>query len=585
MFKRIKAFLGHLFSPPANPSGWFNRLKAGLRRFFYPPAGSPRWLFVLPYLVVTVIFIILVSGGIYGWQYTNSPGFCGYVCHTMPPENAAYLISPHANVYCTECHVGRSPLGTEVARKTQDVNEIFSEVFHTYTFPISANATRPARITCEKCHQPEAFSGNKLIVINHYTPDQNNTPLSIYLMMKTGGGANLQGVASGIHWHVINKVEYYSTDPLDQTIPFVRMVNADGTTTDYVDTEANFDPSKIDPSKLKTVDCITCHNRVTHNFAQPSDSVDNAMAAGLISPTIPEVRKKAVEVLSVAYSSQPVAMSGIAGLANYYKQYYSDFYSSNTDQINAAIKELQTIYDQTVFVDQKVDWTTHPNNLGHIESAGCFRCHDGKHMNAQQKAIRLECNLCHSIPAVATSKDFLTNIEINRGPEPASHLNPNWISLHHNAFDSTCSNCHTTGDPGGTSNTSFCSNSACHGTDYKYAGFNAPSLRNILQAQLPTPAPTSTPAQVVGNPTFDANIQPILVPCTACHNSSSPSASLDLSTYAGVMKGGKDGVIVVPGNSDGSLLVKIQSGKHFRNLTPEELLLVKQWIEAGALEK
>ncbi len=563
----------------------FKRVGAGLKRFFIPPAGSSRWLYVLPYLVITIIFIALVSGGIYGWQYTNTPSFCGYVCHTMPPENAAYLVSPHANVYCTECHVGRSPLGTEFARKVQDGREIFSQVFHTYTFPIQANATRPARETCEKCHQPEAFTGNKLIVIDHFGTDLNNTELSTYLMMKTGGGANLQGVGSGIHWHVVNKVEYYATDPDSQNIPFVRVDNADGTTTDYVDVTSNIDPATIDQSKLQTVDCITCHNRVTHDFEPPANSVDNAMSSGLISPKIPEVRKKAVEVLSVKYPSQPVAMSGIAGLSNYYKQYYSDFYSSNQDLIDSAVTELQDIYNRTVFVDQKVDWTTHPNNLGHIDSPGCFRCHDGKHLNSQQQAVRLECNLCHSIPVVATSQDFVTDIEINRGPEPQSHLNANWISLHHDAFDATCSDCHTVADAGGTSNTSFCSNSACHGTDFKYAGFDAPSLRTILQSQLPTPTPEPTPAPVVGSPTFDANIQPLLVKCTACHGGSTPLANLDLSSYAGVMKGGKDGLVVVPGDITHSLIVKIQSAKHFLNLTSDQLTLVEQWIQAGAPEK
>jgi nitrate/TMAO reductase-like tetraheme cytochrome c subunit len=563
----------------------FKRIKALLKRFFFPPAGSSRWLYVLPYLVLVIIFIALVSGGIYGWQYSDSPSFCGYVCHTMPPENAVYLISPHANVYCSECHVGRSLFGTEVARKAQDAREIFAQVFHTYEFPIQANQTRPAAETCEKCHQPVAFSGNKTIVIDHYLPDKNNTSLSTYLMMKTGGGANLQGVASGIHWHVINKVEFYATDPLSQNIPFVRVVNADGTTTDYVDTESNFDSSTIDESKLQTVDCITCHNRVTHDFVPPARSVDNAMAAGKISPTIPEIRLKAVEVLSVPYQSRDLAMSGIAGLQNYYIQYYSDFYSRNVDSIQSAITELQYIYDHTVFLDQKVDWTTHPNNLGHVDFPGCFRCHDGKHVNSEQAAIRLECNLCHSIPVVVTSQDFVADIQINRGPEPQSHLNSNWISLHHNAIDATCSNCHTTADAGGTSNTSFCSNSACHGTTYKYAGFDAPSMRAILQAQLPMPVPTPTQAPVVGKPTFDANIQPIFTACTTCHNTASQTAGLDLSTYAGVMKGGKNGAVIIPGDSMNSLLVKIQSGKHFLNLTPDQLTLVEQWIDAGALEK
>jgi hypothetical protein len=207
-------------------------------------------------------------------------------------------------------------------------------------------------------------------------------------------------------------------------------------------------------------------------------------------------------------------------------------------------------------------------------------------LNAQQQAIRLECNLCHSIPVVATSQDFVARIEISLSPEPQSHLNPNWISLHHDAFDNTCSSCHTTEDAGGTSNTSFCSNSACHGTNFEYAGFNAPSLRNILQSQLPSPTPAPTPAPVVGKPTYAANIQPIfLASCAACHNTTSPIANLDLSTFAGVMKGGKDGVIVVPGDSANSLLIKIQSAKHFRNLTPAELELVKQWIDTGAVEK
>jgi cytochrome c len=91
---------------------------------------------------------------------------------------------------------------------------------------------------------------------------------------------------------------------------------------------------------------------------------------------------------------------------------------------------------------------------------------------------------------------------------------------------------------------------------------------------------------VVGNPTYNTNIQPIfLASCSMCHSSSSASAGLDLSTFAGAMKGGKDGAVVTPGNSAGSLLVKIQGAPHFRNLTPEELALVEQWIDAGAPEK
>ncbi len=554
-----------------------------IRNFFFPPAGSPRWMFIVPYAILAVLVFSLIGGGTYVWDYTNSPKFCGTTCHTMPPQNAAYLASPHANVYCTECHIGRAFFGQQFARKTEDVREIVANTFHLYEFPIRASRTRPALETCEKCHQPEAFSNDSLQVITHFADDQNNTSSNTYLILKTGGGAKREGLGLGIHWHIVNKVQYYATDDLSQDIPYVRVYNDDGTTTEYVDVQSGFDPKTIDPSKLKTMDCITCHNRVTHDFMPPSDSVDQAMARGVINPGIPDIHLKAVEVLSAKYDTRQDAMDAIAGLDRYYQ---NSTYKGHEDQIQAAIKAIQDIYDNTVFLDQKVDWTTYPNNLGHIESPGCFRCHDGKHLDSNQQAIRLECNLCHSIPVVSGPQAFVTNIEISRGPEPDSHRNPNWISLHNQSIDSTCSACHTMDDPGGTSNTSFCSNSACHGNVFKYAGFDAPQMRAVLQAQLPTPAPTPVPTEIVGNPTFDANVGPIFDnECKVSHNSTTLAGGMDLTSYSGAMKGGKDGPVIVPGDSANSMLVKIQSSQHFMNLSKEELSLVEQWIDAGAPEK
>jgi hypothetical protein len=306
----------------------------------------------------------------------------------------------------------------------------------------------------------------------------------------------------------------------------------------------------------------------------------------LISALIPEIHKKGVEVVSVPYPNAEVAMSGISGLAHYYQQYYPEFYRDNDELISSAIIVLQEIYRQTVFTDQKIDWTTHPNNLGHINSPGCFRCHDGKHLDSEQQAIRLECNLCHSIPIEASANDFTTEIEISRGPEPGSHFNPNWISLHNSSIDSTCSTCHTMENAGGVSNTSFCSNSVCHGQDYQYAGFNAPELRQILQPQIPTPPVALPTIPISGDLKFDPDIKAIFErECIACHNEITLTGGLDLSTYTGAMKGGKDGAVVVPGNSAESKLVLVQQAPHFRNLNASDLGAVIRWIDAGALEK
>jgi NapC/NirT cytochrome c family, N-terminal region/Planctomycete cytochrome C len=560
------------------------KLRERLARFFFPAPGSPRWMLILPYAVLGVLTLILIAGGVHGWEYTNSPGFCGTACHTMPPQNAAYKQSPHANVTCEECHIGRASFGDQLMRKSQGLKETYDQIFKLYEYPIRAKALRPARDTCEKCHQPETFSDDSLRVLTHYGDNLNNTESKIYLILKTGGGAKREGLGRGIHWHIVNKVEYYPLDELDQEIPYVRVTNDDGTTTEYMDVDSDFDKSTLDESKLVTMDCVTCHNRVTHEFAFPQESVDIAMAHGQINPEIPLIHKKAVEVLSVKYTSREKAFTAFDNLENYYKK--TNYYSGHGDQIKVAIQTLKEIYDRTVFHDQQIDWTTYPNNLGHINSPGCFRCHDGKHLDNQQHAIRLECNVCHSIPVVAGPDDFVTNIEISRGPEPESHLNPNWISLHNQAFGPSCAACHTMEDPGGTSNTSFCSNSACHGNVFTFAGFDAPALREILKEQLPPPEPTVELPTLEGSPTFETYVGPLLATkCTGCHGDLA-TGGLNMLTYAGLMKGSSSGPVIVPGDSANSLLVQVQSaGGHFANLTAEELEIIKQWIDAGAPEK
>jgi hypothetical protein len=330
------------------------------------------------------------------------------------------------------------------------------------------------------------------------------------------------------------------------------------------------------------MDCITCHNRITHLVLTPEDTVDQLLSRGLISPAIPEIRRKGIEVYSNVYESTQKGLNGIEGLEPYYQVVYPDFYERNQDIVRAAITALKEAYAQSVFPQHKSDWTTHPDHSEHKDSPGCFRCHDGKHLNEASEAIRLECNLCHSIPVVADSEDFVAEIEISRGPEPDSHLNPNWITLHREVFDSSCANCHTTEDPGGVSDTSFCSNSACHGVEWVYAGFDAPGLREALAEQLPpTPEPLTE-----GPLTFAATVGPLLeARCGQCHGPQGVKG-LDLTSYQGLLTGGEGGPAIVRGDPQASPLLQVQRAEagHFGQLTPVELDLVEAWIAEGAPE-
>jgi nitrate/TMAO reductase-like tetraheme cytochrome c subunit/mono/diheme cytochrome c family protein len=562
------------------------RITHWLKNFFFPPSGSPTWVRVLPYAVLGVLTLMLLTSAAYAWDYTNSPAFCGETCHTMPPEYTAYLVSPHARIDCVDCHIGKSFIATRITRKAGDLKHVFATAFKTYEFPIRAHDLRPARETCERCHYPEKFSDDSLREIKRYENDVENTPQSIYLVLKTGGGSKREGLGRGIHWHIENPVYFLATDPEEQNIPYVKTVNADGTTTEYVSVDSGIDPASITQDQLIEMDCITCHNRITHKVPPPDDTIDQLITTGNISAAIPEIRQKAIQVFEQPYNSREMGVNGIAGLSGYYQVYYPDFYAQNKSLVDSAIAEIQQAYLNSVYPEQKSDWTSHPNNIGHKDSPGCFRCHDGKHLNIQNEAIRLECNLCHSIPVVSGPTDFVADVEISRGPEPDSHLNQNWINLHHDAFNDTCANCHTTDNPGGTDNTSFCSNSACHGNVWEYAGFDAPGLREILMPQIP-PTPTPLPEQPGAALTYDAVIGPLFQSrCGSCHGDDGLQG-LNLTTYQTALAGGVSGPAIVPGDPDSSLVVQKQSADkpHFSQLTPQELDRVIQWIEAGAPEK
>jgi mono/diheme cytochrome c family protein len=80
--------------------------------------------------------------------------------------------------------------------------------------------------------------------------------------------------------------------------------------------------------------------------------------------------------------------------------------------------------------------------------------------------------------------------------------------------------------------------------------------------------------------------------CTVCHGAIEPRDGLSLDTYKGMMKGGKDGPVIKPGDPDKSELVRrIKGTKEPRMpftgppwLSEAEIDTVVRWIKAGAPE-
>lgn len=583
-----------------------NKIKEALKNFFFPPEGAGRFRRVLPYAILGLLTLAVFVGGTYGWEYTNSAEFCGTACHTMPPQYSAYLESPHARVQCVECHIGRDPFASRLTRKAGDLRHVVLNITKQYDYPIHAKNMRPAPETCETCHFPEKFSDDSLQKKAFFLENEPNSAYNLYLIMKTGGGSAREGLGYGIHWHIENPIYFYSTDEFDQEIPYVVVEDIDGNRTEYIDISSDIDLSQIAEEDLQQMDCITCHNRITHRIPDPDVAVNNAVSKGLISQDLPYVVRESIALLDSEYASKRDALDAMNGLADFYAENYPEVYVEDYPLIVEAIVTLQDIYSISVFPDQKIDWNSHADNLGHKDDPGCFRCHDGKHFSEAGEAVRLECNVCHSIPVISSANELTTDIEVVTGPEPPSHTLTTWIALHGRYKDNSCKACHTTPasvedlyalDTKPPVDDTFCGNEACHGSVWTYAGFDAPELEPILSEQLaeliaqraPQPAP---PSEDVDSGELDVELtyagvigEMLTASCSTCHGASA-TGGLDVTNFESLLAGGDSGPGVVSEDLEASWVYvrQTETTPHYVQLDQGQLDLLAEWILAGAPE-
>lgn len=329
-------------------------------------------------------------------KHMETPQFCGATCHTMNPELAAYENSPHSRVECVECHVAPGATGW-IGSKTAGIRQLVETVLNTTPRPIpsalESNRLIPARETCENCHWPQKFGGVRLRVFSKYADDEANTRSETVLLILVGGNG-----ISGIHGAHLGPgvhIRFAAADPARQTIPWVEYRNAE---TGYVRTFVSTDAAPHPAKGLRTFDmeCVDCHNRPTHTFDLPERAVDKALALGNIPATLPFVKKQSVELLRTNYATRAEAATKLpASLVTFYQRHYPDLYARRAEDIHRAGQALLAIYKRNVFPELKVAWDTYPNNLGHTEFPGCFRCHDGSHTAADGKTISQDCNSCH----------------------------------------------------------------------------------------------------------------------------------------------------------------------------------------------
>ena len=355
------------------------------------------------FVVATVANVVIMGTATYrGVEYMDSTRFCGMVCHSvMAPEYTAYVDSPHSRVGCVECHIGPGA-NWFVKSKLSGTRQVFAVALGNFQRPIPSPVKhlRPARETCEQCHWPEKFHGDRFLVRTKFGEDQANTASTTVLVLKVGGRHGRSSV--GIHGAHMGErqFEFVSTDARRQVIPRVIVRESDGRVQEYVSADLPGTPVQLAAGERRQMDCMDCHNRPTHNFELPDRALDRALAEGRISAALPFVKKMGLEVLRSEYKDRDTALAAMARtLTEYYRNQQPATYREHRAAVEAAVSEIQAIYRRNVFPEMKVGWGTYPNNIGHEDFLGCFRCHDDNHKRADGTAITQDCNACHTILA------------------------------------------------------------------------------------------------------------------------------------------------------------------------------------------
>ena len=392
----------------------------------------PRDRRLLGFFVLgSVIFLLISALGSYQtYHYTESVSFCGEACHgVMKPEHVTFLNGPHARVACAECHIGKGA-NWYVRSKLSGTYQVYATLADKYPRPIPTPVKnlRPAQETCEQCHWPKKFVGNLERTFVSYLGDETNTPFTVRMLLKVGGADPTHGPEGGIHWHmnVRNKIEYIATDEARQKIPWVRMIDSQGVVTEF---RVPRFTNTVDEASVRRMDCMDCHNRPAHRYQTPNSAVSLAMALGKIDRGLPSVKSNAVYVLTQSYTNQVQALENIATTL-------SERYPNSDPRVRPAIGAVQQIYTNNFFPEMKASWKEYPDNIGHKDWPGCFRCHDGLHKTADGKrSIKAnDCNACHTILAQGSGAEL-------------NQLTPNGQKFKHpgDEVEGGCNDCHTGG--------------------------------------------------------------------------------------------------------------------------------------------
>jgi nitrate/TMAO reductase-like tetraheme cytochrome c subunit len=447
-----------------DPHRRFARARTLAGRIVRPPRTGRGFLVAL--VVVGGIATLVAIGGFKALEWTETEAFCSK-CHTMAPEAKAYALSVHRDVTCGECHVGPG-LNGFLKAKLNGAKQTLEILTGSFPKPIPApdhSKLPDPKDTCMKCHSLGDIAGagnpTKIIVHPRYREDRSNTRETVAVVVRPPELGSGRG-ASGAHWHVKQQVEFTSPDEHSQKIDWIGVKYKNGSSKQFIARRQIRVSSDVRPDVKRLIqtettrhmNCIDCHNRVGHELPTPNQAIDESIAAGKISKSLPYIKRQALSRIGKSYESEGEADRAIDAIRRVYKLRYPLAWKTERGKVDRAVDQLKVIYRLVATPEMKAVAADYPNNLGHQSSPGCFRCHDGAHYEVSprgrvlNKTIPWECTTCHTFPQAGREVSSVSLLD-----EPPSHRNRLWVFDHKNApgsleassASSFCTNCHSSG--------------------------------------------------------------------------------------------------------------------------------------------
>lgn len=387
-------------APPPDPDG----LDQVFVRAMQSATVRRRVAFVVVMTTLNVFIFATVTH--HAVVFMETPRFCGTTCHkVMQPEYDAYAVSPHSRVSCVECHVG-SGASSMVKAKLAGLRQVWGVITNSYQRPIATpvHALRPASETCGNCHQARRHFGARLGFRVHFKSDEANTPQVTAIMFHVGGVNDRDGTWSGIHWHVSDRyqVRFEVLDAKRQTIGKIQRLEDGRVVKEWL-------PPKDQQGtvhEVRTMDCVDCHNRVTHVYdGTPEMAVEGALASGVLDRKVPWLRQVAVGVLQDA---KPARADADAHFRHALEESYTRLHAAAKPApavLDTAARGLAVLYLRNVYPAMDLTWNNYPSQMGHAGAdpgntkAQCFRCHAGDRHTADGQELSAKCESCHEIMA------------------------------------------------------------------------------------------------------------------------------------------------------------------------------------------